>query len=40
MRPPLSRLPWDLAQDEFGVKGADFIGVMGTLLQGAAQDEL
>src|SRR6266576_1587689 len=32
LRPPLSRLPWDLAQDEFGVKGADFIGVMGTLL--------
>ena len=36
---PLSRLPWDLAQDEFGVKGADFIGVMGTLLLGAAQDQ-
>lgn len=30
--PPLTRLPWDIAQDEFGVKGADFIGVMGTLL--------
>jgi hypothetical protein len=40
LRPPLSRLPWDLAQDEFGVKGADFIGVMGTLLHDAAQDEL
>jgi hypothetical protein len=24
---PLNRLPWDIAQDEFGVKGADFIGV-------------
>ena len=36
---PLSRLPWDIAQDEFGVKGADFIGVMGTLLLGAAQDQ-
>jgi len=35
---PLSRLPWDIAQDEFGVKGADFIGVMGTLLLNAAQD--
>jgi hypothetical protein len=40
LRPPLSRLPWDLAQDEFGVKGADFIGVMDTLLHDAAQDEL
>src|SRR5260370_27558039 len=37
--PPLSRLPWDIAQDEFVVKGADFIGVMCTLLLGAAQDE-
>jgi len=37
---PLNRLPWDIAQDEFGVKGADFIGVMGVLLAGAAQDQL
>ena len=36
---PLSQLPWDIAQDEFGVKGADFIGIMGALLQDAAQDE-
>jgi hypothetical protein len=36
---PLSRLPWDIAQDEFGTKGADFLGVMGTLLVGAAQDQ-
>lgn len=34
---PLSRLPWDLAQDQFGVQGADFLGVMGTLLLHAAQ---
>jgi hypothetical protein len=39
LRPPLNRLPWDLAQDEFGVQGTDFLGVMGTLLLGAAQDE-
>jgi hypothetical protein len=25
--PPLNRLLWNIAQDEFGVKGADFIGV-------------
>jgi len=36
---PLSRLPWDIAQDEFGVKGADFIGAFGTVLLRAAQDQ-
>ena len=36
---PLNRLPWDIAQDEFGVKGADFIGVFGTVLLRAAQDQ-
>jgi hypothetical protein len=34
---PLSRLPWDVAQDEFGVQGADFLGVMGKVLFRAAQ---
>ena len=37
--PPLSRLPWDIAQSEFGVQGADFIGVMGKTLLKAAQSE-
>jgi hypothetical protein len=37
--PPLSRLPWDIAQDEFGVQGADFIGIFGTVLLRAAQDQ-
>ena len=37
---PLWRLPWDLAQDEFKVQGADFIGVMGTLILRAAQDQV
>ena len=36
---PLSRLPWDLAKDEFGRKGADFIGVMGALLVRTAKDQ-
>src|SRR5580704_661896 len=36
---PLSGLPWDLAQDQFKVQGADFIGVMGKLLLRAAQDQ-
>lgn len=36
---PLSRLPWDVAQDEFGVQGADFLGVMGKVVLRAAQFE-
>jgi hypothetical protein len=36
---PLSTLPWDIAQEEFGIKGADFIGVMGTLLLQATKDQ-
>ena len=38
-RPPLSRLPWDIAQDEFGVQGTDFIGILSTVLLRAAQDQ-
>ena len=37
--PPLGQLPWDISQSEFGIKGADFIGVMGTLLLHAAQSQ-
>ena len=37
--PPLDRLPWDIAQSQFGVQGADFIGVMGKTLLEAAQSE-
>jgi hypothetical protein len=37
--PPLNRLPWDLAKDAFGPKGADFIGVMGTLILRTAKDQ-
>jgi hypothetical protein len=39
MSRPLDRLPWDLAQDEFGAQGADFIAVFGRVLLRAAQDE-
>lgn len=35
---PLSNLPWDIAHDEFGHKGADFIGVMGAVLLQAAKN--
>jgi hypothetical protein len=33
--PPLTRLPWEMAQEEFGVAGADFLGSLGRLLLGA-----
>ncbi len=37
---PLSELPWDIAQDMFGRKGADFIGAMGSVLLRSAKDQL
>jgi hypothetical protein len=37
--PPLSQLPWDLAQEEFGIAGTDFLGHLGRVLLGAAQDQ-
>ena len=37
--PPLSQLPWDLAKDQFGGQGADFIGVMGALILRTAKDQ-
>jgi hypothetical protein len=37
---PLERLPWDIAQDEFGAQGADFIGEFGRLLVEHVQDEI
>jgi hypothetical protein len=36
---PLNQLPWDLAKDQFGVQGADFIGVMGALIIRSAKDQ-
>ena len=36
---PLSRLPWDIAQDQFGVQGTDFIGILSTVLLRATQDQ-
>ena len=37
--PPLHQLPGDLAKDQFGGKGADFIGAMGTLILRSAKDQ-
>jgi hypothetical protein len=39
LSPPLNRLPWDIAQDDFGVKATDFIGVLSTLLVRDAQSQ-
>jgi len=36
---PLQKLPWDLAKDQFGGKGADFIAVMGKYLLHTAKDQ-
>jgi hypothetical protein len=37
--PPLSQLPWDIAQDEFGPVGSDFLGHLGRVLLRFGQDE-
>ena len=36
---PLSKLPWEIAQFEFGVQGADFIGHLGIVLLQCAQSQ-
>ena len=36
---PLSQLPWDIAKDEFGTKGAEFIGSLGRILLRTAKDQ-
>src|SRR5450759_3127941 len=36
---PLNQLPWDVAKDQFGAKGADFIGFMGSLILRVAKDQ-
>jgi len=40
MPAPLDQLPWDVAKDQFGPQGADFIGVMGSLIVRAAKDQI
>jgi hypothetical protein len=39
MPAPLNQLPWDLAKDQFGSQGADFIAVMGALMVRSAKDQ-
>ena len=38
--PPLPRLPWELAKDQFGAQGADFLGVMSALIVRVAKDQI
>lgn len=37
--PPLRQLPWDVAKDEFGTKGAEFIGCLGRILLRITKDQ-
>ena len=37
--PPMNKLPWNVAKDQFGFQGADFIGVMGALIIRTAKDQ-
>ena len=38
--PPLDQLPWDFAKDQFGAQGADFLGLMSSLLARIAKDQI
>lgn len=39
--PPLNELPWEMAQKQFGVQGADFLGQFGrVLLKGVKKQSL
>jgi hypothetical protein len=40
MKPPLDRLPWDIAQTQFGIQGAEFIAIFGRVLRGCAQTQI
>ena len=39
MAAPLNQLPWDVAKDQFGAQGADFLGVLGALLLRTTKDQ-
>ena len=38
--PPLDRLPWDLAKDEFKAQGRDFLEVLARVLLAGMKDEM
>lgn len=37
---PLPQLPWNIAKDQFGAQGADFLGVMSALIIRATKDQI
>ena len=39
IRSPLNQLPWEIAQEEFDRKGADFLAFFGEVLLGSVQDQ-
>jgi len=39
MPPPLDGLPWDVAEDQFGVQGTDFIAHLARVQHRAAKDQ-
>ena len=39
VRSPLNQLPWEIAQEEFDRRGADFLAFFGQVLLGCAQDQ-
>lgn len=38
--PPLNELPWEVAQKQFGVQGADFLGEFGRVLLKGVKKQL
>lgn len=40
LRSPLNQLPWEIAQEEFDRKGADFLAFLGRVLLGSVQDQI
>jgi hypothetical protein len=40
MPPPLNQLPRDVAKDQFGPQGTDFIGIMASLILRTAKDQI
>jgi hypothetical protein len=39
-QPPLDRLPWDFAKDQFTIQGCEFIEVLARVLLARAKDEI
>jgi hypothetical protein len=38
--PPLDRLPWDVAKDQFEAQGCEFIEILGRVLLAEAKDQI